>query len=138
MTKIGVTLAVIVGFLTLAAVVVGLTAMVFETMLGNICGNETLQQSYSPNGLYKAVVFERDCGATTGFSTQVSILPVGEELSDSDAGNTLICSDDFGRQEIKIEWEGSRCLKLFYSERACDLSKEAGQTGISIVAVSSP
>jgi hypothetical protein len=26
------------------------------------------------------VVFQRDCGATTGFSTQVSIIEIGEEL----------------------------------------------------------
>ena len=137
MTKFWVVSAVIVGLLTLAAAA-GLTVMMFETMFGDLCGNEIFQHSRSPDGQYKVVVFLRNCGATTGLSTQVSILSGNDELSDSDVGNTLICSDDFGRQEIKMEWEGNKSLKLFYSEQACNLSNEAEQTGIRVVAVASP
>jgi hypothetical protein len=137
MTKFWVTSAVIVGLLTLAAAA-GLIVMIVETMFGDLCGNEIFQQSRSPDGQHKVVVFLRSCGATTGFSTQVSILPRDEELSDNDSGNTLICSDDFGRQEIKVEWEGDKRLKLFYSGQACNLSKDAGQTGINVVTVASP
>jgi hypothetical protein len=40
----------------------------------------------------KAVVFNRNCGATTGFNTQVSILPVEQGLQD-ESGNALIVDD---------------------------------------------
>lgn len=39
------------------------------------CGNKVLASVPSPDGSVRAVVFQRDCGATTGFSTQVYILP---------------------------------------------------------------
>jgi hypothetical protein len=39
------------------------------------CGNAVLQDLPSPEGRRHAVVFTRDCGATTAFSTQVSVLP---------------------------------------------------------------
>ena len=37
------------------------------------CGNDLVKEVPSPNGKMKAVVFQRDCGATTGFSTQISL-----------------------------------------------------------------
>jgi len=36
------------------------------------CGNDVLTDLPSPDGKYKVVVFQRDCGATTGFSTQTT------------------------------------------------------------------
>ena len=40
----------------------------------NLCGNEIIEEIKSPDNKYKLVIFQRDCGATTGFSTQISIL----------------------------------------------------------------
>ena len=44
------------------------------------CGNEILSEMRSPDGRLKFIVFQRDCGATTAFSTQVSIIPSGDEF----------------------------------------------------------
>ena len=58
----------------------------------------------SPDGRHEAVLFQRDCGATTGFSTQISILEAGETLS---GGGNVFRADD-GRGEAKIgAWGGS-------------------------------
>jgi hypothetical protein len=40
----------------------------------DMCGNEVISESHSPDGAKKIVVFQRGCGATTGFSTQASLL----------------------------------------------------------------
>jgi len=53
------------------------------------CRNEIQEEHVSPDGSIKLVVFSRDCGATTGFNTQVSVLPIDTALPDS-PGNTLI------------------------------------------------
>jgi hypothetical protein len=45
-----------------------------------MCGNKLIAQSLSGDKDYKAVMFQRDCGATTGFSTQFSILGANKEL----------------------------------------------------------
>jgi len=36
--------------------------------LPDMCGNEIYSVVVSPNKKHKAVLFQRDCGATTGFS----------------------------------------------------------------------
>ena len=66
----------------------------------DLCGNEVARTVLSPSGKMKAVVFNRNCGATTGFNTQVSILPVSSALPD-DGGNTLILD---GTVPLKVEW----------------------------------
>lgn len=58
----------------------------------SLCGNSVIADIPSPKGNRRAVVFERDCGATTGFSTQVSVLARGRTLGNQ-AGNAF-CADD--------------------------------------------
>ena len=52
------------------------------------CGDTPVQTVPSPSGSLKAVLFERDCGATTGFSSQVSILSHDENLG-NEGGNVF-------------------------------------------------
>ena len=47
---------------------------------GDPCRNRLLASVPSPDGRVKAVVFERDCGATTAVSTHVSILRSTDEV----------------------------------------------------------
>jgi hypothetical protein len=46
----------------------------------SICRSETFQEVYSPNNEYKVVVYQRACGATTGFRTHISVLKSSAEL----------------------------------------------------------
>ena len=59
------------------------------------CGNDLVREVRSPSGKMKAVVFERDCGATTGFSTQVSLLLSNKSLP-NESGNLFIADTDHG------------------------------------------
>ena len=54
-----------------------------------MCENEISKTVISPSGNLKAVVFNRGCGATTGFNTQISIINTSEEL-ESEGGNLFI------------------------------------------------
>jgi len=47
-----------------------------------ICENEVSAAVRSPSGKMKAVVFDRGCGATVGFNTQLSVLSAEAELPD--------------------------------------------------------
>jgi hypothetical protein len=86
------------------------------------CQNELLAEYASPTGAVKAVVFQRDCGATTGFSTQVSILPVSDPLP-NEGGNTLVVDSYHGAipagpgggPEVRVRWDGPSALTLSYS-----------------------
>jgi hypothetical protein len=64
----------------------------------NLCGNDVVTRIPSPEGSRSFVVFERDCGAMTRFSTQVSLLPLRGQ-PDS-VGNVLILDADHGRVPV--------------------------------------
>jgi hypothetical protein len=57
--------------------------------VSSMCANTVVTSSTSPNGKWKVVLFERNCGATTGFSSQISLMKLDEELS-NEAGNIYI------------------------------------------------
>ena len=79
----------------------------------DLCGNEQLTQHESPSGDLKVVVFQRGCGATTGYSIQGSILESNEEL-ENESGNLFVVGEDaFGRPSV--DWIDDHELKLSYS-----------------------
>lgn len=81
----------------------------------DMCSNEVVTRLASPDGEREAVMFQRDCGATAGFSTQVSILETGELLSGR--GNTFRADDDHGAAE-RGAWGGSWAeMKWLASDR---------------------
>jgi hypothetical protein len=97
------------------------------------CGNEVISRVASPGGAYQAIIFERDCGATTGFSTQVSVLPgdavFREQASfwcPTEQGNVLVIDGDHGAApagpgggpEVAARWEDEHRLVLSYHPRA--------------------
>ena len=67
---------------------------------GDLCGNSITQTVVSPTGKRAAVEFTRDCGATTGFSTQVSILSGSGRLPNS-GGNVLALGE---LHSLHLKW----------------------------------
>lgn len=99
----------------LAIVAFGVWYVVQQFNVG-MCGNTETQTVVSPDGQIKAVVFERDCGATTGFSTQVSILRANQTLPD-DGGNVLV-TDASEASTVHVVWTGARTLQIQYPTQA--------------------
>jgi hypothetical protein len=62
-----------------------------------------ISRADAPDGLHRAIMFQQDCGATTGFSTQISVLKPQQEPSDG--GNAFIADADHGAAETG-EWGG--------------------------------
>ena len=91
---------------------------------GSLCNNDLLETISSPSGGRKIVIFQRDCGATTGFSTQASLLPVGDPLRGS--GNVFIADTDHGKApsgpgggpQLAARWIGDDTLELRYHPQA--------------------
>jgi hypothetical protein len=93
-----------------------------------LCGNEIGYEQLSPDGKTKAVAFERDCGATTGFSTQVSLLPSAKKLP-NEAGNIFVAD---GNLKVHLEWETNDKLLVRYPVNARVRFKKNSEAGISI------
>ena len=58
------------------------------------CTNTLVTSAIAPDGRHSAALFQRDCGATTGFSTQISVSASGNQPSS--AGNAFRADDDHG------------------------------------------
>jgi hypothetical protein len=89
---IKVTTGVIVGLIVVPVVVI---AFGFWLFTPNLCANSVFSESVAPGGRFKVVVFGRDCGATTGFSTQVSILRTSRSLA-NEGGNVFVADCGHG------------------------------------------
>ncbi len=93
----------------------------------NMCGSELLNSVSSPNGNKKAVSFVYDCGATTGFSTQVSILDVDDLITS--AGNIMTTD---GKNNLKLEWVSDKELLISNTKRLKIFKKERSFKNINV------
>jgi hypothetical protein len=102
------------------------------------CGNDLLATVPSPNAGRQLVVFQRSCGATTGFSTQASLLPTGEPVRDG--GNVFIADTDHGKApsgpgggpRLAARWIAEDTLELRYHPRARVFLADSVYQGITI------
>ena len=91
------------------------------------CSNDVVSTMSSPYGTTDVVVFNRGCGATTDFNTQVSIVHPG--AAPSGAGNTLILS---GKVPLKIQWLAKSKLSISGLGSAKIFKQEQSVAGVSI------
>ncbi|MGH7027640.1 hypothetical protein [Brevundimonas sp.] len=104
----------------------------------NGCGNNILANVASPNGNLSAVVFERSCGATTGYSTQVSVLPSGS--LPSSAGNAFVADTDgraaafdaSGAPWAEVVWVGDDRLTVRHDAEARVFTQNREVSGVQI------
>src|SRR5919198_6253720 len=91
----------------------------------SLCSLEVIRRTPSPDGRLEAVLFQRNCGATTDFATNLSVVRTGRVIS-SLAGNLLIADSNHGRApldsgyvvHVSVEWIASDSLMVRYDARA--------------------
>lgn len=89
-------------------------------VFGCTAENTIVKKVDSPSGEYVAYPFIRDAGATTDFSTQVSILKKSEKYNNR-AGNIFIGS---GSEFINIYWESDNNLVIVHDRDKRDIFKK--------------
>lgn len=119
-------------FVRIAVIVGGTVAVCYfaafagaALLFASGCANEVLLQVTSPDAKMKAVVFQRDCGATTGFSTQVSIVQNPSELP-NESGNAFVADTNHGAApdvpgggpEVSVSWLSSTELVISHHPAA--------------------
>lgn len=137
-----------VRILIVLALIVSAAVMWFwHSMLDteDMCGNDIVAELHSPDGLRKVVVFERDCGATTGFSTQVSVLSVNTPLPNQ-GGNLFVADTDHGAAPsgpgggpgVKVVWESAQSVVLTHHPKARVFTAETEVEGVRARYVAAP
>lgn len=97
----------------------------FGLLAADLCENTVLRRVPASDGRHVAVLFMRDCGATTGVSTQVSVLWHWERLWGR-SGNALITDTDhghalagtYGGPVVELEWLQPESLEVRYDAHA--------------------
>lgn len=107
------------------ALIMGSIKILF-TILGVACGNDIQREVPSPNGDKVAYVFLRSCGATTGYSPQLSILNKGDEF-ENEVGNAFKSDKSFS-----IEWINDNNLKVIYPRSSKPSEKDKRVNGVHI------
>jgi hypothetical protein len=104
-----------------------------------MCANQTLSEHPSPDGRLNVVVFERNCGATTGFGTHVSLLDSGERLSNhpgnvfrSDTNRGAAPSGPGGGPVVLVRWTDAAHLWLQHHPRARVFVAESRLRGVAV------
>ncbi|WP_024304573.1 hypothetical protein [Pseudogulbenkiania sp. MAI-1] len=121
MNKIKITKWIIVA----AGVFFGMAIVGGYYVSHSMCTNEVIAELPSPERDYRAVVFQRDCGALTGFSTQVSVFR-SWSFRGNGAGNVFIADSNHGAvpvgqgggPEARVRWRSPRTLVVSYHRNA--------------------
>lgn len=101
-----------------------------------MCNLNLAQELASPQGQYKAIIYQYDCGATTPFTTNISILSRTEEI-EYVAGNLFVAyhssrSGPWHGPYTEIKWLSETSLVISYVADAT-VSKQEKSVG-SVVA----
>jgi hypothetical protein len=119
----------------------GLSVLLVAILLGGCseaCQNTVVERWLAPNGQNEAVLFQRDCGATTGFSTQVSLVRAG---ADPDAGGNIFRADDdhgkaktgsWGGPWAEVRWNSPNELVVRYAEGSRIFDQETSESGVTV------
>lgn len=131
---IGVGILLGIGLLLLAA----LAWLVDQ--LPDPCGESVLTEIPSPNQAMKAVIYERDCGATTDFATHVSIIAKDATLKKSDrsifaadTNHSSAPNGPGGGPEVQVRWLNDTRLEIKYSWLARVIQSEMRVKDIEII-----
>jgi hypothetical protein len=106
----------------------GLGALVALQGCSGGCTNEVGAVLEAPQGDRIAVVFNRNCGATTGLNTQLSVLPRGA-ATPSQAGNALIAD---GTVPLKLRWKSDSELVVSGHQGATLFKQKHLANGVTI------
>ena len=102
------------------------------------CGNHVARQFSDPTGEHVAVLFQSDCGVTTGYSSHVSLLAEDEEPGED--GNLFVADTNHGAAppaaaggpRVEMEWQAPDRLLISYDRRARVFKKVTQLRGVTI------
>ena len=136
--------------LKLLAWITGITVSIFIFAAGmfwwflyssidDMCGNKVINNIELNEEQLKAVIFQRDCGATTGFSTQISLIQANETLPNK-SGNIFVADTDHGKAtkgegggpEVKVNLISSRHIQILSHQNARVFKSEKLWNNITI------
>ncbi|HEX7848523.1 MAG TPA: hypothetical protein VF485_02205 [Sphingomonas sp.] len=102
---------------------------------GQACRNDVVALAAAPGGKHQVAMFSRDCGATTGYSTQVSV--IGGDEQPTEGGNVFVADGGtvataWGGPWTEVVWLGPDRLLVRYDSHARIFKKADKIAGVAI------
>jgi hypothetical protein len=116
----------------------GIAWMVWESTATGMCENTLVSSLRSPTGVSRAILFERSCGATTDFSTQISVIGEGESVVGG--GNVFVATTsdsasivgEWGGPYAELEWIDDQILLISFDASAEVFLEEEEHDGVLV------
>ena len=104
-----------------------------------LCSLLVVRRTLSPNGHREAVLYQRNCGATTDFATNLSVVSAGARIANA-RGNVLVADSYDGQApldsgsviHLSVKWLGDDSLLVQYDRRARLFRQELRVRGVSV------
>ena len=137
-------------------IILGLTALSILTIGGCVafvdhwldrltaymCAKFIIDQTPSPSGKLKAVIYQRDCGATSDFNSLVGIVPGSKNVSEKNSppgnffgaekGHSSAPRNKRHGPELRLKWLSENCLEIQYHESVLVTHSEKSSEGVDI------
>jgi hypothetical protein len=128
-----------VGLILVVVAIIGLVG-VFARIDRGMCGSAEVRRLRSPDAHHDAVLYQCDCGATTGFSTHVAIVGAGAptphgggNVLSADDGNGAAATSPQGVIEVELRWLAVDTLLLRPDPKAAVFKQASIVQGVHIV-----
>jgi len=95
------------------------------------CGNKLVQEERSPDGVRRALLFERSCGDRVPSFTHVSIIGPHDKKIDV-GGNTFVTEGHPDSTSTRIRWSDSRTLVVATAARGSATRVEVWVKGVLV------
>jgi len=131
LTKITLGLVVVAGSVAAMGLWAWMTYRDMEGFADAIgCDTHIRGEIPSPSNRHRAVIYQRICGATTGFNTQLSVVPVGAKFQVKRYPAVAVVDQNNG---IRARWLSDSQLEVLISSGAKVYRKEVVADGVSVV-----
>ena len=93
--------------------------------------NKVFESVGSPNKSLKAIVFERNAGATTGFNRQIAIIESSKPFGENDTTESFFCIT--GEAKVEVIWLSETNILVRYPlwQQVIRTNSQAGRVSIS-------
>ena len=101
----------------------------------DLCGGEVWKTVRSPDGERMAVVYERDCGATTSAAVNVTVVPAREGFKPKEKGDVMIADDGHHPAvslQVEPRWEGNDRLTLVHDPGLRFFARATSAHGVAV------
>ncbi|HEO99589.1 MAG TPA: hypothetical protein ENO02_09860 [Epsilonproteobacteria bacterium] len=79
-----------------------------------LCSNKIYREYPSPDRSLKAVVFQRECGPSSGATTQISVIDAAKTLENR-AGNILVLKGEPENVAPAVEWKSKQEMIIYHA-----------------------